>query len=406
MIGGLIVGLTSVGSGSLMIVLMLFLYPLLSAGQLVGTDLTQAVPLTAAAALGALVFGHVEFGVTASIVLGSVPAVLIGSFLSSRAPDRYIRPIITFVIFASGLKYIGVGTTALGWILCAVALGGGCYWLARTRPWTNGRLASRPGRRRRATVPGPAAGSGPGTDPPAGADSGANAGFPGRRWIPGPTRIPGPARPAASPPPDRARARAPARSRVAGGDGRGGHRRGEVLRALQRGEVPRAVEADQPGVGEELAEPVGPLAGEQRVMFRPEHGGRHRDPVRRAGHLLGHGGGDRARPRPVPGDRCGEGAGAPVHRDQVLEVLVAQLKIRPGPVRPEMTQVGADQVRPAVDELVDRLSWWNGWYQNSCCARGLRIRSPIPGSGGDTTSALTRSGRSRATAWAIRLPMS
>ena len=55
---------------------------------------------------------------------------------------------------------------------------------------------------------------------------------------------------------------------------------------------------------------------------------------------------------------------------------------------------------------VDRLSWWNGWYQNSCCARGLRIRSPIPGSGGDTTSALTRSGRSRATAWAIRLPMS
>jgi uncharacterized protein len=142
-IGGLIVGLTSVGSGSLMIVLMLFLYPLLSAGQLVGTDLTQAVPL-AAAALGALVFGHVEFAVTASIALGAVPAVLIGSFLSSRAPDRYIRPIITFVIFASGLKYIGVGTTALGWTLCAVALGGGIYWLVRTRPWTNGRPAVAP----------------------------------------------------------------------------------------------------------------------------------------------------------------------------------------------------------------------------------------------------------------------
>ena len=84
--------------------------------QLVGTDLTQAVPLTLAAALGALVFGHVEFGVTASIVIGSVPAVLIGSLLSSRAPDKYIRPIITFVIFASGLKYVGVATTALGWI--------------------------------------------------------------------------------------------------------------------------------------------------------------------------------------------------------------------------------------------------------------------------------------------------
>src|SRR5216683_3287953 len=138
MAGGLVVGITSVGSGSLMIILLLFTYPMLSAGQLVGTDLTQAVPLTAAAALGALVFGHIQFGVTASLVLGSVPAVLIGSFLSSRAPDRYIRPIITFVIFASGLKYVGVGTTALGWTLCAVALAGGGYWLVRTQPWQNG----------------------------------------------------------------------------------------------------------------------------------------------------------------------------------------------------------------------------------------------------------------------------
>jgi hypothetical protein len=142
MVGGLIVGMTSVGSGSLMIVLMLFLYPLLSARQLVGTDLTQAVPLTAAAALGALVFGHVEFGVTTSIVIGSVPAVIIGSFLSSRAPDRVIRPIITFVIFASGLKYVGVGTDQLGWILCIVALAAGGYWLARTRPWLNGKAAA------------------------------------------------------------------------------------------------------------------------------------------------------------------------------------------------------------------------------------------------------------------------
>jgi uncharacterized membrane protein YfcA len=141
MIGGVIVGLTSVGSGSLMIVMLLFLYPLLSAGQLVGTDLTQAVPLTGAAALGALIFGTVQFGVTASLVVGSVPAVLIGSYLSSRAPDRFIRPIITFVIFASGLKYVGVGTTALGWILCLVALAGGAYWLYRVRPWENGRSA-------------------------------------------------------------------------------------------------------------------------------------------------------------------------------------------------------------------------------------------------------------------------
>jgi len=148
MVGGLIVGMTSVGSGSLMIVLLLFAYPLISAKRLVGTDLTQAVPLTAAAALGALAFGHVEFGVTASVVLGSVPAVLVGSLLSSRAPDRYIRPAITFVIFASGLKYAGVGTTALGWTLAGVVLTAAGYWLVSTRIWPNGdgvRAAVKPG---------------------------------------------------------------------------------------------------------------------------------------------------------------------------------------------------------------------------------------------------------------------
>jgi uncharacterized protein len=129
MLGGLVVGMTSVGSGSLMIILLLFLYPMIGAKQLVGTDLTQAVPLTAAAALGALAFGHVEFGVTLSLILGSVPAVLVGSMLSSSAPDRYIRPVITFVIFASGLKYVGIATTALGWILVATLAAGFAGWL-------------------------------------------------------------------------------------------------------------------------------------------------------------------------------------------------------------------------------------------------------------------------------------
>ncbi len=167
--GGLIVGMTSVGSGSLMIVLLLFTYPLLSAGQLVGTDLAQAVPLTAAAALGALAFGHVEFGVTGSIIVGSVPAVLIGAMLSSRAPDRFIRPVITFVIFASGLRYAGVGTTALGWILCGVAAGYGGFRLLTNRP------AGRPAREEPQQ---PLAAAGTGRDGPV------------RQWL-GSTRTPG-----------------------------------------------------------------------------------------------------------------------------------------------------------------------------------------------------------------------
>jgi hypothetical protein len=137
-IGGLIVGMTSVGSGSLMIVLLLFVYPTIGANQLVGTDLTQAVPLTLAAALGALVFGHVVVDVTVSLIIGSVPAVLVGSMLSSTIPDRYVRPAIAFVIFASGLKYIGLQTTALGWVLCATLLAVAVAWLVFTRPWRAG----------------------------------------------------------------------------------------------------------------------------------------------------------------------------------------------------------------------------------------------------------------------------
>jgi uncharacterized protein len=143
-IGGLIVGMTSVGSGSLMIVALLFIYPRLSANQLVGTDLAQAVPLTIAAALGALAFGHVELSVTGSLIIGSVPAVLIGSLLSSSVPDRYVRPAIAFAIFASGLKYVGVAATTLGWILCATLLAGGVAWLWVARPWVTPAPESEP----------------------------------------------------------------------------------------------------------------------------------------------------------------------------------------------------------------------------------------------------------------------
>jgi uncharacterized protein len=134
-LGGVIVGMTSVGSGSLLIVLLLFLYPMIGANQLVGSDLTQAVPLTLAAALGALAFGHVEFAVTTSLIIGSVPAVLVGSLLSSRAPDKFIRPAITFVILVSGLKYVGVGTTQLGWTMAGVVVVGLGIVLVVSRPW-------------------------------------------------------------------------------------------------------------------------------------------------------------------------------------------------------------------------------------------------------------------------------
>ena len=59
--------------------------------------------------------------------------------LSSRAPDKYIRPVITFVIFASGLKYVGMSTKALGWTLALVLVAAAVYWMVARQPWRRGR---------------------------------------------------------------------------------------------------------------------------------------------------------------------------------------------------------------------------------------------------------------------------
>jgi hypothetical protein len=125
--------------------------------------------------------------------------------------------------------------------------------------------------------------------------------------------------------------------------------RGELVRSLKRREVTGAVEPGQFGGGEELADPVGPFAGEQRIVFRPQDRGGCLDPV--LGDLLGQRGGDRSRARPVPGDRGGERTRRPVDRHQVIEVIASRLVAWPGPVRPEVPQVRADGVRLAVDQL-------------------------------------------------------
>lgn len=102
-VGGVIVGMTSVGSGSLMIVLLMLLYPRLNAKALVGTDLMQAIPLVASATLGQLVFGHVNFGLAGALIVGSVPGVYIGARFSAKAKDGIVRPVLVFILLASAL---------------------------------------------------------------------------------------------------------------------------------------------------------------------------------------------------------------------------------------------------------------------------------------------------------------
>ncbi|MDQ6782037.1 MAG: TSUP family transporter [Actinomycetota bacterium] len=105
-VGGFMVGMTSVGSGSLMIILLMLLYPRLTTRSLVGTDLVQSVPLVAAATLGQAVWGHVDLSISGALIVGSIPGVFVGALLSSRAPDKIVRPILAFILVASGLSLL------------------------------------------------------------------------------------------------------------------------------------------------------------------------------------------------------------------------------------------------------------------------------------------------------------
>ena len=105
---GLAVGMTSVGSGSLVMVALMFLYPRMPVRRLVGTDLTQAVPMVFAAAAAQLIGGDVRLGVTMALLVGGVPGVLLGSMLSSRAPSGVLRPILAVLLLASGLKLVSL----------------------------------------------------------------------------------------------------------------------------------------------------------------------------------------------------------------------------------------------------------------------------------------------------------
>ncbi|NNH21671.1 TSUP family transporter [Pseudokineococcus marinus] len=151
MVGGVVVGMTSVGSGSLIIIALMALYPALKASSLVGTDLVQAVPLVVSAALGHVLFGDFQLDLTTSLLLGSVPGVYVGARLSSRAPGGIVRRALAFVLLASALKLLGVPTVTTGLVLVVVALVAPLVWMQVRRRHGLPALASR--ERRPAEVP-------------------------------------------------------------------------------------------------------------------------------------------------------------------------------------------------------------------------------------------------------------
>lgn len=128
-LGGVVVGLTSVGSGSLIIIALMAIYPTLKASELVGTDLVQAVPLVASAALGHLLFGDFKLDLTTSLLVGCIPGVWVGAHLSARASGGLVRRALAFVLLASSLKLLNFSNTHTGIILLLVLLVAPVVWM-------------------------------------------------------------------------------------------------------------------------------------------------------------------------------------------------------------------------------------------------------------------------------------
>jgi uncharacterized membrane protein YfcA len=104
---GLMVTMTSVGAGALGTVMLVYLYPVrLTAARLVGTDLAHAIPLTLLAGLGHLSLGNVDFHLMLNLLMGSIPGVLIGSFISARAPVKPVRYAIAGVLLIVSYKML------------------------------------------------------------------------------------------------------------------------------------------------------------------------------------------------------------------------------------------------------------------------------------------------------------
>jgi uncharacterized membrane protein YfcA len=103
---GVAVSISSVGAGAIGVTALLMLYPALPVSRIVGTDIAHAVPLALVAGSGHWLYGDVDPRLLAGLLAGSVPGVIVGSLLSSRAPDHLLRPALAAVLLFSGLKLL------------------------------------------------------------------------------------------------------------------------------------------------------------------------------------------------------------------------------------------------------------------------------------------------------------
>ena len=103
---GVLVSLSSIGAGAIGATLILLLYPRVPTQRLVGTDIAHAVPLTLVAGIGHASLGHVEWGLLASLLVGSLPGIWLGAKLTRALPDQLVRALLCVSLVTAGLKVI------------------------------------------------------------------------------------------------------------------------------------------------------------------------------------------------------------------------------------------------------------------------------------------------------------
>jgi uncharacterized membrane protein YfcA len=103
---GVFVSLSSVGAGALGVTALILLYPEVPTSQIVGSDIAHAVPLTLVAGFGHWLIGSVNFGTLGLLLIGSIPGIILGSFIAPRLPDAWLRPLLAAVLIFVGARLI------------------------------------------------------------------------------------------------------------------------------------------------------------------------------------------------------------------------------------------------------------------------------------------------------------
>ncbi len=103
---GVLVSASSVGAGALGVTVLLMLYPAAPVVRIVGTDIAHAVPLTFVAGAGHWLIGSVDLMMLASLLLGSIPGIVLGSRLASGADERFLRVLLSVVLVFVGIKLL------------------------------------------------------------------------------------------------------------------------------------------------------------------------------------------------------------------------------------------------------------------------------------------------------------